>query len=230
MLVLATRESSHGELFIPVTHLARHSHFNSSVADVNFASAGGIEDAPDVVFAHSAANNDVDAIARSVDQSLKRVQRFFGAGFSAGGEDAIRAGFDYLVESRGEIHGHVECAVERDGDWTREINEFARAVHVDGSVGVEYSEDEAIGAKLFGHEDVALHQFEFVRGVAKVAGARANHHVQADVDCLAYRGDHSGAWGGSSCGQVRAQLDARCTAALGGDGGLDRVKRDFQRG
>lgn len=234
MLVLAAGESAHGELFVPETHLARHSHFNSTVADVNFAGAGGIEEAADVVFAHSATNNDADSIARSLDQSLNRVQGLLRSGFSAGGEDAISAGIDYLVNGhcgrRGQIRGHIECAVERDGDWPREINEFARAVYVDGSVGAEYSKDEAIGAELFGHENVAFHQFEFVRATAKVASARADHHVQADVDCLAYRGDHSGAWGGSSCRQVGAQLDARCATALGGDGGLDRVKRDFQRG
>lgn len=234
MLVLATRESAHGELFVPETHLARYSHFNSIVADVNFAGTGGIEDAPDVVFAHSATDNDADSIARSVDQSLNRVQGLLGAGFSAGGEDAIRAGIDYLVNGhcgrRGQIRGHIECAVERDGHWPREINEFARSVHVDGSIGAEYSKDEAVGAELFGHEDVALHQFEFVRGVAKVAGARANHHLQVDSYCLSHRSDHSGAWGGATCGEVRAQLDARCAAALGGDGGLDRIKRDFQRG
>ena len=91
MLVLATGESAHGELFVPVTHLARHRHFHSTVADVNFAGAGGIEDAADVVFAHSATNHDADAIARSVDQSLNRVQGLLGGGFSAGGEDAMSA-------------------------------------------------------------------------------------------------------------------------------------------
>ncbi len=120
--------------------------------------------------------------------------------------------------------------MERDGDWPRESNEFARAVHVDGSVGGEDSEDEAIGAELLGHEDVALHRFEFVRGVAKVAGARADHHVQGDSYFLAHGGDHSGAWGGAACGEVGAQLDARCAAALGGNGGLDGIERDFQRG
>ena len=120
--------------------------------------------------------------------------------------------------------------MERDGHWARESDEFAGAVDVDGSVRAEYSEDEAIGAELFGHEDVALHRLEFVRGVAKVAGTRADHHVQGDSYFLSHRGDHSGAWGGATCGQVGAQLHARCTTALGSDGGLDRIERDFQRG
>src|SRR5262249_37093015 len=84
------------------------------------------------------------------------------------------------------------------------------------------------GAELLGNEDIALHDAELVGGVAEVAAARTDHHLQSDLDLLAHRSNHARAGRGAAFGQAGAELDAVGAPALRVHGGLHRIQADFK--
>jgi hypothetical protein len=48
-----------------------------------------------------------------------------------------------------------------------------------------------MGAKLFRGQNVLAHDLEFVRVIAEIAAAGANHYVKIDGDAVAHGGDQS---------------------------------------
>src|SRR5262249_28144786 len=69
----------------------------------------------------------------------------------------------------------------------------------------------------------------FIGGVTKIAAARANHHLNAELGFVPDRGDHSGAGCGAALKQIGAEFDALSAALLGIDGGVERIDTDFNR-
>src|SRR5690242_4521040 len=138
-----------------------------------------------------AAGHHGDASLGLPDEIGKHRHGIDGGTAAAGGENAVHADFHQILERLREITGHIEGAMAGDLERVRHFQQFSHAHLVDGAVKVENAEDHAACAELFGNQDVALHDGEFVRVVAEISAARTDHHLQPNFDALAYRGNHA---------------------------------------
>jgi hypothetical protein len=127
-----------------------------------------------------------------------------------------------------EVGSFVESAVKGDGKRASEFDELAGSFEVNGVVGVEDAEDEAVHLARFGESDGGAHLVEFRFGVSEVAGARANHGEDGKFDGGASFAHEL--FGGSKAadGEVGAEFNAMGAAAFGGNGGGKGFDGDFE--
>lgn len=139
------------------------------------------------------------------------------------------AGGDDVGECGWEDGGYVEGAMKRDRHGAGQLDKLSGTDKVDAAGRSQEAEDNAVGAELFGEQDVALHDLEFVRGVAEISSPWAHQHVKRESDPLADHGNQPRARGDASIVERAAELDAVCPAALGGHRGGDGIDSDFEQ-
>ena len=145
-----------------------------------------------------------------------------GGGLSRG-QDPVDPEADEVVQRRFRIAGHVEGAVERDGQGPGRLHERARPLHVHAAVRLEQPQHHAVRAQGAGVGDVAPHDVVFDVRVQEVASPRPDHHEDRDAEARAALGDGARARGGPALDEVVAQLHPAGAPRLGGEGGGHRV-------
>jgi len=198
-------------------------------AGMEFHGAGGADDFGEVGGIDAAAGENRDAVGCGGDEIGNDGGTLLGGGFAAGGEKAGGAGLDDGFEGFVEVGRFVEGAMECDGKRAGDSHQFARAFDVDGIVGVQDAEDEAVHFAGFGEVDVVAHLGEFGLGVEKVATAGPDHSEDGDFDGGAGAVHELGARSDATDRKVGAEFDAVCAAAFGGDGGSERFDGNFEK-
>lgn len=124
----------------------------------------------------------------------------------------------------------IEGAVEGDVEVMGGVEEEGGAFFIDGGIGVEAAEDDAIGTVVAGLLDVGLHELDFFGGVEEIAAAGADHDHDFSGKDAAGVGEEGDAGRESAFGEGSAEFDA---VDVGSGAMLNRVEAinaDFDGG
>jgi hypothetical protein len=152
-----------------------------------------------------------------------------GALPASGREYAGHTDFDEVIERLIEVARHIESTMAGDFERTRQFNQLPHPLFVHGAVNVQNAEDHTGGAELFGNENIALHDAEFIRGVTEITASRTNHYLQANFCFLTYRCDHAGTGRSAAFGQTGTKFNPVCSTTFSCDGGFHRIKANLQQ-
>ena len=152
-------------------------------AEVDFGDGGGVDDRGDLGFGDAAAGENGESVGGLGDELGDGGDAREGVGSGARGEDAVDAELGEGFEGFGEIAGHIEGAMEGDLERGSGVDESGGEIAIDRTVGEEGTEDEAIGAGIFGGLDIEEHGGEIIVIEEEVASARADeNHERAGED------------------------------------------------
>jgi len=136
---------------------------------MKFLCSGVRGDFRDIGGVQTGARHDDNAVGCSGDELAERGGAFGSTGSTAGSQYARGAGFDDVLESAKRVRNVVERAVERDLQWTRCINQLARAFDIDGAVFAEDTERDAIQGQVADGGNRTKHRSEFAVRVHEIA-------------------------------------------------------------
>lgn len=199
---------------------------------MDFGTAGALENACGVLRRHTAAGEDDDAALGATVQLAKLVRALLGRRRLAGGEDAVAAQADDLLQRLERVPAAVESAVESDACAVG--NNGDKVFHlgdVDVPVGGQAADDDTVRAEGQGRFDLQRHQVGFLGGIDEIAQPRADEDVDGQLRIALPDGPEPGHGRGEAVEfEVRAQFDA---PGASGDGGINTFQiaaADFQQG
>jgi hypothetical protein len=148
---------------------------NCSQTGVKFPRARFGGNLCDVGGVKTGSRHDGDAIAGGIYQLAQPGGPFRCAVGSPRGEKTCGTSLDDIFERSKKVGRVVKSAVKCDLKRPSCFDEFASAFHIDGVVFAQYTDSNAIKAKIASGSDGAEHSCELGVGVAKIAGARTNN-------------------------------------------------------
>ena len=225
-LVLAALHGSHRDPWVAVQHGTGD---GTAQSNVNFGGASLGDETTDVVGLDAAARHDDNSTASLLDQLRDRFLSLWGCGFAPRGEHAIDARVANLFERAKQVGGHVEGAMERYGERTRQINQLPRSVNVNISHHVQDAEDNAVRTQALGKRDVMPHDFKVIALVTEITGAGTDHDVKGDRQRGPRHFDKAGTGGDSALDQAAADLDTPGAASLGRNCRGDGIDADLNQ-
>ena len=70
------------------------------------------------------------------------------------------------------------------------VNQLPHSVLIHRAIHIQQAKHNSVCAELFCDEDIALHDAEFIRAIAKITAAWTNHYMNADLNFFAHGGNH----------------------------------------
>src|SRR6476469_3789742 len=211
MLIFTVGERAHLNLLVAELHGAGKRRTKSSV---NFSDVRIRYDRFYVRYGELSAGHHGDSPVGMLYEIFECRHGIHRAFFAAGSENAVCANLYQVFQRLLQVARHIKCPMARDFEGTRNVNQLPHSLVVQGAVSIQNAEYYSSGPKLFGNQDVALHDAELICAVTEVSAAWANHYLQADANLFAHCGDHTGTGRGAAFGKARAKFNAVCAAAL----------------
>ena len=196
--------------------------------EVDFGDGGGGDDGGDLGFGDPAAGENGEAMSGLGDELGDGGDTREGVGSGAGGEDAVDAELGDVFEGFGEIAGHIEGAVEGDLERGSGVDESGGEIAIDRAVWEEGTEDDAIGAGIFGGMDIVEHGGEVIVIEEEVAPARADENHERAGEDFANGVNETDGRGGAAFGEIGAEFDAIGATEGGGVCGGWGIDGDFE--
>ena len=118
--------------------------------------------------------------------------------------------------------------MERDRHGTRPLDESPTVVYVEGSIGAQSTDDDAVNTPFAGQFDIPCHDVPFVIAEDKITTPRANEHVYRKVRGSFDALDHCRRRCRAPHAEGLTQLDAMRTGLLRRNRACHRVDTDFE--
>jgi hypothetical protein len=114
------------------------------------------------------------------------------------------------------------------GQRVRKFHKHFRALDINASVFMQYSEHKTVHTDLLSSTDIIAHGLKFTIGITKIAGSRANQDMDGNLHVAASGLHEARAGSDSSRRQVTAKLNTLSAAALRRFGVVHGVYADFK--
>lgn len=193
------------------------------------ADSGAGDDFPNVIFANTTPCHHRDPTARLIDQQRDCARPFQRRCGASGGEDTADTGADQDFERLLGIRGAIECSVKAHRQPPRCLDQLANDGEIYPAIGIESAQDDSIGTFCARDFDIPPHYLHVLVRVDEAAAARSNEDEHRNADPCPHRTDQPRARRRATVVEIRAELDAPRSGALGDNCRFESIDSDLDQ-